>query len=50
MPIRICCGHLAFTIAVVKPERGGRTLKRYRRTWEDNIKLDLSQIGLEEVN
>jgi hypothetical protein len=35
-----------YRILVGKPE-GKRPLGRYRRRWEDNIKMDLTNIGLE---
>jgi hypothetical protein len=34
----------AYRIVVGKPE-GKRPLGRPRRTWEDNVKMDLSEIG-----
>jgi hypothetical protein len=34
----------AYRILVGKPE-GKRTLGRPRRTWEDNIRMDLREIG-----
>jgi hypothetical protein len=39
----------AYTILVKKPE-GKRPLRRCRRRWEDNINMDLREIGLEGVN
>jgi hypothetical protein len=39
----------AFTILVRKPE-GKRSLRRPRLRWEDNIKMDLGEIGLEGVD
>jgi hypothetical protein len=38
----------AYRVLVGKPE-GKRTLGRPRRTWEDNIKVGLTEIGLEGV-
>jgi hypothetical protein len=38
----------AYKIFVVKPE-GKRPLGRPRRRWEDNIRLDLREIGREVV-
>jgi hypothetical protein len=38
----------ACTILVRKPE-GKRTLRRHRHRWEDNIRMDLKEIGLEVV-
>jgi hypothetical protein len=32
-----------------RPE-GKRTLGRLRRTWEDNIKMDLMEIGIDGAN
>jgi hypothetical protein len=37
------------TLLVGKPERR-RTLGRPRRRWEDNIKIDLGEIGFGDVN
>jgi hypothetical protein len=34
----------AYRALVVKPE-GRRTLERPRRRWEDNIKVDLREVG-----
>jgi len=39
----------AYKNLVWTPE-GNRPLGRRRRRWEDNIRLDLSEIGLEGVN
>jgi hypothetical protein len=39
----------AYNILVGKPE-GRRPLGRPRRTWEDNIKTDLREIGCESLN
>jgi hypothetical protein len=36
-------------ILVWKPE-GGRPLGRTRRRWEDNIKMDLGEIGFGDVD
>jgi hypothetical protein len=33
----------------VRPE-GKRSLGRPRRRWEDNIKMDLREIGIDEAN
>jgi hypothetical protein len=46
-----CVGELrsAFKILVGKPE-GKRQIVRSRSTWEDNIKIDLREIGSETVN
>jgi hypothetical protein len=39
----------AYTILVRKP-KGKRPLGRSRRKWEDNIKIDITEIGLEVVD
>jgi hypothetical protein len=39
----------AYNILVRKPE-GRRPLGRPRRKWEDNIKMDLREIGFEDVD
>jgi hypothetical protein len=39
----------AYNILVVKPE-GRRPLGRPRRRWEDNIKMDLREIGFGDVD
>jgi hypothetical protein len=39
----------AYNILIGKPE-GRRPLGRPRRRWEDNIKMDLREIGFEDVN
>jgi hypothetical protein len=36
-------------VLVGKPD-GKRSLGRHRRRWEDNIKMDLRETGLEFVN
>jgi hypothetical protein len=41
--------HKAYKILVVKPERN-RQLRRPRRRWESNIKIDLRGIRLEGVD
>jgi hypothetical protein len=38
----------AYNILVGRPE-GRRPLGRHRRRWEDNIKMDLREIGFEDV-
>jgi hypothetical protein len=38
----------AYTVLVAKPE-GRRPLGRPRRRWEDNIKIDIREIGFERV-
>jgi hypothetical protein len=46
-----CMGEVsgAYNILVGRPE-GRRPLGRPRRRWEDNIKIDLREIGLGEVD
>jgi hypothetical protein len=39
----------AYGVLVGKPEKK-RPLRRRRRCWEDNIKVDLKEIGWEGVN
>jgi hypothetical protein len=39
----------AYNILVGKPE-GRRTLGRFRRRWEDNMKMDLKEIGFGDVD
>jgi hypothetical protein len=39
----------AYKILVEKPE-GKRSLRRSRRRWEDNIRMDLREIGWEYVD
>jgi hypothetical protein len=39
----------AYRVLVGKPE-GKRPLGRHRRRWEDNINLDLREIGIDGVN
>jgi hypothetical protein len=39
-------GRLAYMILVERPE-GRRPLGRPRRRWEDNIKMDLQEVGWE---
>jgi hypothetical protein len=38
-----------YNILVVRPE-GRRPLGRSRRRWEDNIKMDLREIGFGDVD
>jgi hypothetical protein len=40
---------IAYKILIVKPE-GKRPLRRPRRKWEDNIKMDLSNISSGSVD
>jgi hypothetical protein len=42
-------GRGVYTVLVGRPE-GKRPLGRPRRSWEDNIKLDLRKIGIDGVN
>jgi hypothetical protein len=42
-------GRGVYRVSVGKPE-GKRPLRRPRRRWEDNIKLDLREIGIDGVN
>jgi hypothetical protein len=42
-------GRGVYRILVGRPE-GKRPLGRHRRRWEDNIKLDLMEIGIDEAN
>jgi hypothetical protein len=42
-------GRGAYRVLVGRPE-GKRPLKRRRRRWEDNIKLDLREIGIDGAN
>jgi hypothetical protein len=37
------------TILIGKPE-GDRAFGRYRSRWEDNIKMDIKEIGFEDVD
>jgi hypothetical protein len=39
----------AYRILVGRPE-GKRPLGRHRRRWEDNIKVDFGEIGIDGVN
>jgi hypothetical protein len=39
----------AYNILVGRPE-GRRPLGRPRRRWEENIKMDLREIGFEDMN
>jgi len=38
-----------YRVLVGKPERK-RPLGRHRRRWEDNIKMDLNEVGCESVD
>jgi hypothetical protein len=42
-------GRSVYRVLVGKPE-GKRPLERPRRRWEDNINLDLREIGIGEAN
>ena len=37
-------GRSAYTVLAVKPE-GKRSFRRPRHRWEDNIKLDIQEVG-----
>jgi hypothetical protein len=39
----------AYRVLAVKPE-GRRPLDRLRRRWENNIKMDLREVGLGEMD
>jgi hypothetical protein len=39
----------AYRVLVGKPE-GMRPLRRHRRRWEDNIKMDLREVGWKGMN
>jgi len=41
---RMCEKRVVYRVLVGKPE-GNRTLGRSRRRWEDNIKMDLQEVG-----
>jgi hypothetical protein len=42
-------GKNAYRVLVGRPE-GKRPLGRHRRRWEDNIKMDLGEIGIDGAN
>jgi hypothetical protein len=42
-------GRGVYRVLVGRPE-GKRSLRRPRRRWEDNIKLDLREIGIDGAN
>jgi hypothetical protein len=42
-------GRGVYRVLVGKP-KGKRPLRRPRRRWEDNIKMDLREIGIDEAN
>jgi hypothetical protein len=42
-------GRDIYRFLVVRPE-GKKTLERPRRRWEDNIKMDLREIGIDGAN
>jgi hypothetical protein len=42
-------GRGAYRVLVGRPE-GKRPLRRPRRRWEDNIKMDLGEIGIDGAN
>jgi hypothetical protein len=42
-------GRGIYRVLVGRPERK-RSLGRYRRRWEDNIKMDIKEIGIDGAN
>jgi hypothetical protein len=42
-------GRVVYRVLVGRPE-GKRPLGRPRRRWEDNIKMDLTEIGIDGAN
>jgi hypothetical protein len=42
-------GRVVYRVLVGKPE-GSRPLGRPRRRWEDNVRMDLQEIGCERVD
>jgi hypothetical protein len=42
-------GRGVYRVSVGRPE-GKRPLGRHRRRWEDNIKMDLREIGIDGAN
>jgi hypothetical protein len=46
---RIGEGRGVYRVLVGRPE-GKRPLERLRRTWEDNIKMDLRETGIDGAN
>jgi hypothetical protein len=42
-------GRGVYRVLIGRPE-GKRTLGRPRRRWEDNIKMDLREMGIDEAN
>jgi hypothetical protein len=42
-------GRAVYRVLVWRPE-GKRPLERPRCRWEDNIKMDLTEIGIDEAN
>jgi hypothetical protein len=42
-------GRGAYRVLVGRPE-GKKPLGRPRRSWKDNIKMDLREIGIDDVN
>jgi hypothetical protein len=46
---RIVEGRSVYRVLVGKPE-GKRPLRRPRRRWKDNIKMDLREIGIDGTN
>jgi hypothetical protein len=46
---RVGEGRGVYRVLVGKPE-GKRPLERTRRRWEDNFRMDLREIGIDEAN
>jgi hypothetical protein len=46
---RMGTGKGVYSVLVGRPE-GKRPLGRHRRRWEDNIKIDLREIGIDGAN
>ena len=44
-----CSSYGVYTVLVGKPE-GKRPLGRSRRRWEDNIKMDLKEVGCADMD
>jgi hypothetical protein len=42
-------GRGVYRVLVGRPE-GKRSLERHRRRWEDNIKLDVRELGIDGTN
>jgi hypothetical protein len=53
LSVRVKCGETRSTHGTdekYKQNLNGRPLGRHRRRWEDNIRMDLREIGWEDVN